>query len=62
MTTAEDFAKAYKRATDTKPRHKHKMLMLSISMRMNGTDKLYEFTDGSILQVREITNDWQVFK
>jgi hypothetical protein len=62
MTIAYNFAKAYKRATNTKPAFKHKMLVASVSMRTNGEDKIYTFIDKSELQVREITNDWQVFK
>ena len=56
------FAESWNCKATNKQKLKHWMLVTSIAMRMNGTDKLYTFKDKSVLQVREITCDWQVFK
>ena len=56
------FTELHNHSAYNKPKLKHRMLMTSIAMRMNAEDKLYTFKDKSVLQVREITQDWQVFK
>ena len=56
------FAESWKYKATNKQKLKHRMLVTSKAMRMNGTDKLYTFKDRSELQVREMTCDWQLFK